>query len=433
MTDASPLLDCRDLRKRYKELTAVDGVSFHIGRGETYGLLGPNGAGKTTTISMVCGLLERDGGSVTVAGRKMDIDATDAKALIGYVPQDLAIYPDLSARENLRFFGRLQRLGGSALEARVAAILELTGLTDRANDRTEAYSGGMKRRLNIGIGLLHEPQLLVLDEPTVGVDPQSRNAILEAIEELRQGGMSILYTTHYMEEAERLCDRIGVIDAGHILAEGTRRELVALVGQLDRVLLTASVMIVLTITIFRGLLFHGVLEPLPTFLNQEKGLTVLDAGVLISIMYILGAIGEPIGGWVKDRSGARNPLIVFSLVCSGAVALLVVSTDPYLTISAMMLFGFAMFMMMSVVNTLVADVTPPEVRATFYGVSFFTRDGIGFLAPLMVGAIADASGTFITAYWVMAIFGVLTALVSVAVERPRFGYKERVTPARGAR
>jgi ABC-2 type transport system ATP-binding protein len=240
MAEAPPLLDCRDLRKRYKELTAVDGVSFHIGRGETYGLLGPNGAGKTTTISMVCGLLERDGGSVTVAGRPMVIDTTEAKALIGYVPQDLAIYPDLTARENLRFFGRLQRLSGKRLDGRVAAILELTGLTDRANDRTDAYSGGMKRRLNIGIGLLHEPQLLVLDEPTVGVDPQSRNAILEAVDELRQGGMSILYTTHYMEEAERLCDRIGIIDAGHILAEGTRRELVALVGQLDRVMLTAS-------------------------------------------------------------------------------------------------------------------------------------------------------------------------------------------------
>ncbi len=240
MSDAPPLLECRDLRKRYKELTAVDGVSFHIARGETYGLLGPNGAGKTTTISLVCGLLERDGGSVTVAGRPMDIDATEAKSLIGYVPQDLAIYPDLSARENLRFFGRLQRLGGAALDTRVAAILELTGLTDRANDRTEAYSGGMKRRLNIGIGLLHEPQLLVLDEPTVGVDPQSRNAILEAVDELRQGGMSILYTTHYMEEAERLCDRIGIIDAGRILAEGTRHELVATVGQLDHVRLTAS-------------------------------------------------------------------------------------------------------------------------------------------------------------------------------------------------
>jgi ABC-2 type transport system ATP-binding protein len=240
MSQAEPLLVCADLRKRYKDLTAVDGVSFHIARGETYGLLGPNGAGKTTTISMVCGLLERDGGSVTVAGLPMGIETTEAKARIGYVPQDLAIYPDLSARENLRFFGRLQRLRGAALDTRVAAILELTGLTERADDRTEAYSGGMKRRLNIGIGLLHEPQLLVLDEPTVGVDPQSRNAILEAVDELRQGGMSILYTTHYMEEAERLCDRIGIIDAGRILAEGTRRELVAMVGQLDRVTLAAT-------------------------------------------------------------------------------------------------------------------------------------------------------------------------------------------------
>jgi len=170
----------------------------------------------------------------------MDIETTEAKALIGYVPQDLAIYPDLSARENLRFFGRLQRLSGRRLDERVSAGLELTGLSERAGDRTETYSGGMKRRLNIGIGLLHEPQLLVLDEPTVGVDPQSRNAILEAIDGLRRGGMAILYTTHYMEEAERLCDRIGIIDGGHILAEGTRRELVALVGQLDRVTLTAS-------------------------------------------------------------------------------------------------------------------------------------------------------------------------------------------------
>jgi ABC-2 type transport system ATP-binding protein len=240
VNDPGPLLVCTDLHKRYKDITAVDGVSFHIDRGETYGLLGPNGAGKTTSISMVCGLLERDSGSVTIAGRPMDIEATDAKSLIGYVPQDLAIYPDLTARENLRFFGRLQRLRGRALEERVRAILELTGLADRADDRTDAYSGGMKRRLNIGIGLLHEPQLLVLDEPTVGVDPQSRNAILEAVDQLRRGGMSILYTTHYMEEAERLCDRIAIIDAGHILAEGTRPELVALVGQLDHVTLAAS-------------------------------------------------------------------------------------------------------------------------------------------------------------------------------------------------
>jgi ABC-2 type transport system ATP-binding protein len=240
MTTGEQLLVCTDLHKNYGDRAAVDGVSFSIAPGETYGLLGPNGAGKTTTISMVCGLLERNGGEVIVAGLPMDIDATDAKAHIGYVPQDLAIYPDLSARENLRFFGRLQRLRGKELDARVAAVLELTGLVDRADDRTDDYSGGMKRRLNIGIGLLHEPSLLVLDEPTVGVDPQSRNAILEAVDELGKGGMSILYTTHYMEEAERLCDRIGIIDEGKVLAEGTRRELVSTVGQKDRVTLTAN-------------------------------------------------------------------------------------------------------------------------------------------------------------------------------------------------
>jgi ABC-2 type transport system ATP-binding protein len=230
-----PVLVCRDLRKRYGERTAVDGVGFHIAAGETYGLLGPNGAGKTTSISMICGLLRRDGGEVLVAGRPVDIGATDAKAAIGYVPQDLAIYPDLTARENLRFFGQLQRLRGKELDRRVDEVLALTDLADRARDRTDTFSGGMKRRLNIGIGLLHHPRLLVLDEPTVGVDPQSRNAILASVAALEQEGMAILYTTHYMEEAERLCDRIGIIDEGKIRAEGTRRELVALVGEKDRV------------------------------------------------------------------------------------------------------------------------------------------------------------------------------------------------------
>jgi len=240
MTGSGPLLECRDLRKRYGERTAVDGVSFSISAGETYGLLGPNGAGKTTTISMVCGLLRRDGGEVLLDGKPMDVGATEAKAILGLVPQDLAIYPDLTARENLRFFGRLQRLGGRELGTRVDEVLELTGLTDRADERTDAYSGGMKRRLNIGIGLLHRPRLLVLDEPTVGVDPQSRNAILSGIEDLESAGMAILYTTHYMEEAERLCDRIGIIDEGRIRAEGTRHELVALIGEKDRVSLHAT-------------------------------------------------------------------------------------------------------------------------------------------------------------------------------------------------
>jgi ABC-2 type transport system ATP-binding protein len=178
MTETQPQLVCRDLRKRYGDRTAVDGISFEIAPGETYGLLGPNGAGKTTTISMICGLLRRDGGEVVAAGRPVDIGATEAKASIGYVPQDLAIYPDLTARENLVFFGRLQRMGGRDLARRVDEILVLTDLTDRAKDRVDSFSGGMKRRLNIGIGLLHKPALLVLDEPTVGVDPQSRNAIL---------------------------------------------------------------------------------------------------------------------------------------------------------------------------------------------------------------------------------------------------------------
>jgi len=239
-TDPEPVLRCANLRKAFGERVAVDGVGFHIAPGETYGLLGPNGAGKTTTISMICGLLRRDAGEVFVAGLPIDIGSTTAKGAIGYVPQDLAIYPDLTARENLRFFGRLQRLRGKDLARRVDEVLEVIALSDRAKDRVETYSGGMKRRLNIGIGLLHGPRLLVLDEPTVGVDPQSRNAILSSVADLESEGMAILYTTHYMEEAERLCDRIGIIDEGRIQAEGTRRELVELIGGRDRVTLVAS-------------------------------------------------------------------------------------------------------------------------------------------------------------------------------------------------
>ena len=232
MPDA--VLTCTGLKKRYGERWAVDGVGFEVARGECYGLLGPNGAGKTTTISMICGLLDGDGGEVTVAGKRVTLHSLDAKAHIGYVPQDIALYPDLSAVENLRFFGRLYGLHGDALEARVLAALTLVGLEDRGDERIERYSGGMKRRANIAAGLLHEPALLVLDEPTVGVDPQSRHAILEAVRTLANEGLAVLYTTHYMEEAERLCDRIGIIDEGHLVAEGTQAELVAGVGQRDR-------------------------------------------------------------------------------------------------------------------------------------------------------------------------------------------------------
>ena len=239
-TAPRPVLACRGLGKRFGTVEAVRDLDFTIAPGETYGLLGPNGAGKTTTISMVCGLLERDAGEVLLDGVPLTARSVAEKAGIGYVPQELAIYPDLSARENLRFFGRLYGLGGRELASRTDEVLELIGLAERAGDRTSDYSGGMKRRLNIGLGLLHRPRLLVLDEPTVGVDPQSRNAILESVEQLGSEGLAVLYTTHYMEEAERLCDRIGIMDLGALKAEGTRAELVGLVGAHDRVRLEAA-------------------------------------------------------------------------------------------------------------------------------------------------------------------------------------------------
>ena len=234
------ILNASNLVKHFGDLKAVDGVSFTIAEGETFGLLGPNGAGKTTSISMIAGLLEPDNGEVTVADELISIRSKAGKAEIGLVPQDLAIYPDLTGAENLTFFGRLYGMQPDSLLPRVDEVLEVVGLVDRRDDLVKEYSGGMKRRLNIGIGLLHKPRLLILDEPTVGVDPQSRNSILESVEHLSQEGMAVLYTTHYMEEAERLCDRVAIIDEGTLKAEGTRRELVALVGEKDRVSITGG-------------------------------------------------------------------------------------------------------------------------------------------------------------------------------------------------
>ncbi|QOT17320.1 ABC transporter ATP-binding protein [Paenarthrobacter sp. YJN-5] len=229
------VLTVSHLVKKFGDVTAVNDVSFEIRPGETFGLLGPNGAGKTTIISMVAGLFPPDGGSVDVAGTAMSPSSVQAKRNIGLVPQELAIYPDLSARENLHFFGRLQGLRGKEREARVTEVLDLLGLSDRAKEQTKKFSGGMKRRLNIGIGLLHRPHLLILDEPTVGVDPQSRNSILDAVHRLSAAGTAVLYTTHYMEEAQRLCDRIAILDQGSVQAEGTSDELITLTGGADRI------------------------------------------------------------------------------------------------------------------------------------------------------------------------------------------------------
>ncbi|MBB5082727.1 ABC transporter ATP-binding protein [Nonomuraea endophytica] len=231
----SATLSCHGLSKRYGDVVAVRDVGFSIAPGEAYGLLGPNGAGKTTTISMLVGLLRPDSGGVTVGGVDLGREPLRAKAKIGYVPQEIALYPELTGRENLRFFGRLFGLPRKQLAGRVAEVLELVGLTDRADGKLDTYSGGMKRRINIGAALLHRPEILILDEPTVGVDPQSRKAILDGVEHLVAEGMALLYTSHYMEEVERVCDRVAIIDHGQIVAEGTRQELVAMVGSADKI------------------------------------------------------------------------------------------------------------------------------------------------------------------------------------------------------
>ncbi len=237
-SDRPPVLECTGLKKSFGSRLVVDDVGFHIAEGEVYGLLGPNGAGKTTTMKMICGLLTPDAGSIVIAGRRA-IGSLEVKSFIGYVPQEVALYPDLTARENLEFLGRLYGLSGKLLAERVDEALNLTDLSERRNDRLDAYSGGMKRRLNIAAGLLNHPKLLILDEPTVGVDPQSRHAILERVHDLGRQGLAVVYTTHYMEEAERVCARIGIIDHGRLIAEGTRRELVSRLGAQDRIDLSA--------------------------------------------------------------------------------------------------------------------------------------------------------------------------------------------------
>ena len=236
----SPALVCENLVKRYGDKTVVNHVSFRIEEGEAYGLLGPNGAGKSTTISMIVGLLAPNEGAVTVGGISMADDPQAAKRLIGYVPQEIALYPELTARENLRYFGRLYGIPRKELAARMAEVLDMVDLTDRAEDRVETYSGGMKRRTNIAVALLHKPRLLILDEPTVGVDPQSRVAILDGVEKLVNEGMSLLYTSHYMEEVERIATRVGIIDRGEIKADGSKRELVSELGGTDRIELTVD-------------------------------------------------------------------------------------------------------------------------------------------------------------------------------------------------
>ncbi|HNW94649.1 MAG TPA: ATP-binding cassette domain-containing protein [Anaerolineaceae bacterium] len=233
----SAVLEVHNLVKKYGENTAVNDVSFDIQEGEIFSLLGPNGAGKTTTISILSTLLSPTAGDATIFGHSVTRDPMEVKRLIGVVPQEIALYDDMSALENLNFWGEMYGLSGGALKTRVKELLEQIGLADRAKERIKTYSGGMKRRVNIAVGLMHQPRLLFMDEPTVGIDPQSRRAILDSVKSLNAAGMTILYTTHYMEEAQELSDRVGIIDHGKLIALGTQSELTAKVGEMDTLIL----------------------------------------------------------------------------------------------------------------------------------------------------------------------------------------------------
>jgi ABC-2 type transport system ATP-binding protein len=233
----APIVEVNQLVKKYGDLTAVNGISFTVEEGEIFSLLGPNGAGKTTTISILSTLFSPTAGDVKIGGHSVTKNPMAVKKLIGVVPQELALYEDLTALENLIFWGKMYGLSGRELSTRIDEVLEQINLKERAKQRIKTYSGGMKRRVNIGVGLLHQPRLLFLDEPTVGIDPQSRRAILDSVKELNRFGMTVLYTTHYMEEAQELSDRVGIIDHGELIALGTQKELTAQVGEMDTLIL----------------------------------------------------------------------------------------------------------------------------------------------------------------------------------------------------
>ncbi len=233
-------IEVENLQKSFGDFHAVQGASFEAEAGEVLSLLGPNGAGKSTTISMLSGLLAPTGGDACIMGHSVIRDPESAKRSLGVVPQDIALYPDLSARENLVFWGKMYGLRGAELKSRVDAVLDVIGLTDRQKDHVGKFSGGMKRRVNIGAALLHKPDVVIMDEPTVGIDPQSRRHILDNVRELNQKGMTVLYTTHYMEEAAELSHHIAIMDKGRIIAYGTHDELIRMVGEQTRIDLTLN-------------------------------------------------------------------------------------------------------------------------------------------------------------------------------------------------
>jgi ABC-2 type transport system ATP-binding protein len=234
------VLKVKQLTKRFRDFEAVKTVSFSVQKGESFGLLGPNGAGKTTTIQMITGLFPPSSGSIEIAGIDMVRQPKRGQGLLGIVPQEIALYQTMSARENLSFWGRMYGLSGDHLQKRINDVLEIIGLADRAKEKVETFSGGMKRRVNIGAAILHNPELLIMDEPTVGIDPQSRSHILETVKKLNGEGMTVIYTSHYMEEVEYLCEKIGIMDQGEFIASGTISQLRETIGDRSRIVMNFS-------------------------------------------------------------------------------------------------------------------------------------------------------------------------------------------------
>jgi ABC-2 type transport system ATP-binding protein len=280
------MIDVQELRKQYGDLVAVDGVSFVAEPGQIFGLLGPNGAGKTTTISCISGLLTPTSGRVSVMGHDIVRDGTAARRHLGVVPQELALYLDLTAVGNLSYWGAAYGMARDVLQHRVAEVLEMIGLADRARDRVSRFSGGMKRRLNFGCGIVHNPRVLLLDEPTAGVDPQSRVRLLELVRDQARRGTTVVYTTHYMDEAQDLCDRIAIVDRGRLLALGTLAELRGLVGEKDLVRLTGRFE---PATATRAL---EALEDVDVVTVSADTVTIAAAGASRKLPAIFGALGS---------------------------------------------------------------------------------------------------------------------------------------------
>lgn len=266
------LVEIQGVEKHFGEIRAVDGIDMVVKQGEILGLLGPNGAGKSTTISMIATLLEPTSGSILFMGESIQTDPKRIQEVLGFVPQEIALYPTLTGKENLQFWGRVYGLRGSELKERITEISQVIGLDERLKDRVDTYSGGMKRRLNIGVALLHKPAFIIMDEPTVGIDPQSRSFILDTVRELRDQGSTILYTTHYMEEVESLCDRIYIMDHGKMIAEGTKESLTAMINANEVIRLSVEAVDPLLINTLQELSFveKAVVEENSIFLTVKE-------------------------------------------------------------------------------------------------------------------------------------------------------------------